>query len=333
MSRPSIKTIAKQVGVSKTTVSFVLNGRGDEKNISPVTQKKIMDCAATHNYRPNYLARSLSLGKSHTIGFIVPDISNPFFGKIIKFVERYAEKKGYSVTIASTDEDTVKEVKVVEGFKSRQIDGLIIAPAAPSVERMKAYQGNGSFPVICFDRIDSHLQKGYVDIDNLEATQELAQVLINKGHKRIAALTLTSHLPNISQRLEGYKKALTQNNLPVDEQLIVEIDYHNKKQDVQSALQLLLTLEEPVTSILFLNNVLAAEGIWTVNKYHKEKLHQLEFASFDNLDLFDYALPKVTSVLQPAELIAEHCVEMLCDEIEHKMHADGITLKSKIIER
>ena len=109
----SLKTIAEQAGVSKTTVSFVLNGRGDEKNISAETQKRIADTAKRLNYRPNHLARSLSLGRSYTIGFIVPDISNPFFGKIARLVEHFAEDKGYSVMVASTDENPLKEQAII----------------------------------------------------------------------------------------------------------------------------------------------------------------------------------------------------------------------------
>ena len=322
----SLKTIAEQAGVSKTTVSFVLNGRGDEKNISAETQKRIADTAKRLNYRPNHLARSLSLGRSYTIGFIVPDISNPFFGKIARLVEHFAEDKGYSVMVASTDENPLKEQAIIESFRNRQIDGVIIAPASnPPV--------NASMPLVSFDRVYGNQSASFVDINNKETAAKLTQLLIDSGNKRIGLVSLTSHLPNISRRIEGYKQALLSNALVFDQALVFEIDVKNKKAGVKEAVSRLLAGDNPVTAVLFLNNVIAAEGIRTVNRYYPECLDTLQFAGFDNLDVFDYVLPKVTSALQPSEDIARSCVEMLVHQIEHKNISKGLCFSTKIIER
>ncbi len=325
----SLKTIAEQAGVSKTTVSFVLNGRGDEKNISADTQKRIVDTAKRLNYRPNHLARSLSVGHSYTIGFIVPDISNPFFGKIARLVEHCAEDKGYSVMVASTGEDPKKEQAIIESFQNRQIDGIIIAPASDFSQETI----NFVLPMVCFDRVYSNQSTSFVDINNKETARELTQQLINSGNKRIGLLTLTSHLPNISQRIDGYKQALITNALEPDQKFIKEIDDINKKEGVKQAIGELLAGDNPVTAILFLNNVIAAEGIWIVNRYYPDQINQLQFASFDNLDVFDYALPRVTSALQPCEAIAHKCVEMLFHQIEHKKSSKGLCFSTKIIKR
>lgn len=326
--KPSLKTIAEQSGVSKTTVSFVLNGRGDEKNISAETQKRILDTARLLNYVPNHLARSLSTGRSYTIGFIVPDISNPFFGKIARLVEAKAEQRGYSVMVASTDEREEKEKKILDTFTNRQIDGVIIAP---STNLSAATLSN--IPLVCFDRIFGDMEVAGVSINNTETSQQLTQSLINNGHRRIALVALTSYLPNIQQRIEGYKQALEINGLTIDPRLVVEVDEHNKKESVIKVMNDLLDSTDAPTGFLFLNNVLAAEAIWTVNKFHTERINQLHFASFDNLDLFDYAQPKVVSALQPGEQIAERCVELLCSQIEENVKKKGFCLSTKIIER
>ncbi len=332
MKKISIKKIADLAGVSKTTVSFVLNGLGDEKNISSKTQKKIIEIAKSHNYQANFIARSLSIGKSFTIGFIVPDISNPFFGKVVKFVEQFAEDKGYSVMVASTGENIQKEKKIIDSFKARQIDGIILATASKNHQQYFNEVNNG-LPTVFFDRIFESTKTSCVDIDNTQSTQLLTQTLIDKGHKTIGLITLTSYLPNITQRINGYKQALSKNSIILNKELIYEVDYKNIRKDVKTAIDNLTSLKQPVTAIVFLNNVLAAEGIWSINTYYPELINTLLFASFDNLDLFDYSRPKVISVLQPAKEIAMNCIEMLHNKIESSEETKRVQLKTKIILR
>jgi LacI family transcriptional regulator len=324
--KPSIKTIAEQTGVSKTTVSFVLNGRGDEKNISAETQKRVMDMARQLNYRPNHLARSLSMGRSYTIGFVVPDISNPFFSKIARLVEHYAEERGYSVMVASTDEKPEKEQVILESFSNRQIDGVIIAPTTELVQTKYA-----TLPLVNFDRHFQDEKEVYVSINNSETAVQLTQALIDKGCQKIGLIGLSSFLPNIKERIGGYEEALRQNKITVDKSLIIDVDKDSIKQDVKKTIQRML--DEEVDGFLFLNNVLTAEGIWVVNKFYPQVKDKIQFASFDNLDVFDYATPTVISALQPGDDIARHCVEMLCQQIENKERSNSVRLSTTIIER
>ncbi|TLX71148.1 LacI family transcriptional regulator [Labilibacter sediminis] len=332
MAKISINKIAELAGVSKTTVSFVLNGRGDEKNISLKTQEKIIGIAKSHNYQANYVARSLSMGKSYTIGFVVPDISNPFYGKIARYIEQYAEEKGYSVMVASTGEDIKKERKILNELKARQIDGVILASASPNASEIKQ-TSSGNLPTVYFDRVFLEQQNLYVDINNSESSSQLTQLLINKGHKRIGLISLSSYLPNIKQRISGYKNTLENEGIELDSELIVDIDLSHKKESIKQALEHLLQMENPATAILFLNNVLAANGIWAINNYYPEQTDKLLFASFDNLDLFDYSKPKVVSALQPNNEIAKHCINMLCKQIDDSEESEGIQLKTTIINR
>jgi LacI family transcriptional regulator len=326
--KPSLKTIAEQSGVSKTTVSFVLNGRGEEKHISADTQKRVLEAARRLNYQPNHLARSLSMGRSFTIGFVVPDISNPFFGKIARLVEAYAEKQGYSVMVASTGERPEKEQSILESFKNRQIDGIILASTSE-----QAMEGTSDMPMVCFDRVFSNKSVNTVDVNNRETACELTEKLISKGHQRIALISLSSHLPNIKARIKGYQEALENNNLVYDKNLVCEIDENEKKTGVNMAMKALLVLKQPPSGFLFLNNVLAAEGIWTMNQDFPELTDSIYFASFDNLDLFDFARPRVISALQPSVEIANESVSMLIHQIEHKTRLEGVCLSTTIIDR
>ncbi|MBK3519122.1 LacI family DNA-binding transcriptional regulator [Carboxylicivirga marina] len=326
--KASIKIIAEQSGVSKTTVSFVLNGRGDEKNISADTQKRVLDTALRLNYQPNHLARSLSTGRSYTIGFVVPDISNPFFSRIARLVEHYAEEKGYSVMMASTDEKPEKEQKIINSFHNRQIDGVIIAPS--SVDMIK---NTPNFPFVTFDRQMPNFRTANITINNEESAYQLTQKLFERGCNRVGVVTLKAFLPNIKQRIDGYKKALQDNKLITDMELIVEANINDIRATIKSGIDTLMNLSRPVNGIFFLNNVLATEGIWVFNRYYPQLLDKVLFASFDNIDVFDYVQPKVISALQPGEEIARNCVNMLIAQIEGKNLQEAICLSTTIIER
>ncbi|TRX65940.1 LacI family DNA-binding transcriptional regulator [Carboxylicivirga sp. M1479] len=325
--KASLKTIAEQSGVSKTTVSFVLNGRGDEKNISSETQKRVLDTARQQNYQPNQLARSLSLGRSFTIGFVVPDIANPFFSKMARLVEQYAEEKGYSVMMASTGEKPEKEQLILESFRNRQVDGIILAPTCQA-----SLQFSKHLPLVSFDRVFKSDDQNFVDINNQETAQKLTESLISRGHKHIALFTISSHLPNIQERIKGYKTALQSNNIEFDEDSIFEIRKEHIKADVNAAIHQLLEAKT-VSSILFLSNVLTSEGIWSVNKNYPNKKENLQFASFDNLELFDFVEPSVISALQPSDEMAKRSVDMLHSQIENNKTVTNHCLSTTIIER
>jgi len=127
MKKVFLKDIAKDLNISKTAVSLVLNDKGDENKISKDTQKRILDYAKKHNYVPNQLARGLSRGKSETIGLIIPNISDTFYSMMAVHIERKAKDLGYIVIFSCTYEDHNKEAELIRSMLNRQVDGLIIA--------------------------------------------------------------------------------------------------------------------------------------------------------------------------------------------------------------
>ncbi|WP_430809917.1 MULTISPECIES: LacI family DNA-binding transcriptional regulator [unclassified Carboxylicivirga] len=324
--KPSIKTIAEHLGVSKTTVSFVLNGRGNEMNISAETQRRVLDTARKLNYVPNHLARSLSMGRSYTLGFVVPDISNPFFGKIARLVEYYAEQRGYSVMVASKDERADKQEAILDAFAKRQIDGVIIAPCAP-------LDKSAMIPTVCFDRLFTDSSPAALTINNTETAFALTENLVKKGCRHIGLLQLSAFLPTIQDRVRGYKEALKKHGMAADASLMQELDGKELKAGVLKAMHHFFSLPHPPDGILFLNNVMTAHALWAVNKYYPLAVDKLHFATFDNLDLFDYAYPRVVSALQPGREIAHDCVELLCKQIEDGKVPVNRCYSSKIIDR
>lgn len=127
MKRPSLKTIADELGISTAAVSIVLSGKNDKGRVSEETSKKIFEKAKEINYMPNTLAKGLRMGSSKTLGLVVADISNVFFGTLALYIQAYAEKEGYAIIIVNTGENFDKMEKMIKLLKARQVDGFIIS--------------------------------------------------------------------------------------------------------------------------------------------------------------------------------------------------------------
>ena len=138
--KTSLKDIAETLKLSKTTISWVLSGKGDEKGISLATQEKVFQCAKQLNYQPNLLARSLNTGISGTIGLIIPDITDSFYSKVARSIEKEAETQGYSLMICSSESEIERENRMIRLFKAKQVDG-IYRRAKKEGLRLKAHVG------------------------------------------------------------------------------------------------------------------------------------------------------------------------------------------------
>lgn len=331
MKKKSIKDIAQDLGVSKTTVSFVLNEKGDEKNISKKTQKLILDYIKEVNYQPNQIAKSLKNGTTNTIGYLVPDISNPFFAKIGRIIEDRLWDMGYHLIIGSTDEKKEKEELLLNMFANRQVDGLIIASCFINSDVLKSLSKQ-NFPMVFFDREDPSVLANYILVENKIPMKEAIQQTIDNGAKRIGLLSITPDVYSLKLRIEGYKQALLDNGLEQDENLLRIVNNNQIKESAQKELEYLI--ERGVDVVVFTNNQIAAIAIWLMNMLYPEKVSEITFVSFDNLDIFDYSMPKVISIAQPIDNIAKQSVDILEEVIRTKESKNiRIELKPKLIKR
>jgi LacI family transcriptional regulator len=165
-----LEDIAKELNVSKTLVSMVINGKGDAYGISKKTQEKVLAKAGEMEYTPNVFARALRTGKSHLIGLLVADISNPFYSNIAKYVEKELAAKGYNLMICSTDENVEREEKLISLFaEQHMIDGLIIATTNTSGEYFKKERLR-NFPIVFIDRYLPDIESNYVVANNYQGS-------------------------------------------------------------------------------------------------------------------------------------------------------------------
>ncbi|PUZ25144.1 LacI family transcriptional regulator [Chitinophaga parva] len=312
----SIKDIAKQAGVSPTTVSFVLNGKGKEKRISETVIKKISKIAAKLKYKPNQLARGLRTGKTKTIGLIVEDIANPFFSTLAKVVEDEADKSGYKVLYSSTEDNLAKAQGLLEVLKYRQVDGYIITPTKGLEKDIETLQETGK-PIILIDRYFPNVATNYVVLDNYQGGFDAATHLVQQGYKHIGIVTTTSSLVQMRDRFNGFEAGLKSLNVPLQKQHIKRMPFDQQRPAFIAEMKKFLQSVPALDAIFFATNYLGIYGIEAIRSLGLQLGRDMGMISFDDHDIFRLNTPSISCVAQPIEEMGAHIVKVLMDEIQN----------------
>jgi LacI family transcriptional regulator len=330
----SLKDIAEKAGVSVTTVSIVLNGRAKDMKISEAMARKILALGEKMNYRPNHFAKGLRTGKTNTIGLIVDDISNYFFGHLANIVEEEADKLGYTVMFCSSENNEGKSRHILNMLVDKHMDGYIIAPTKamlPELEKLVKEKK----PAVLIDRYYQQLDSSYVTIDNVNGSLEAVNYLAKKGYRRIALVTnLTDQLQMI-QRMEGYQQGLNQNHLQLDQQIIKKIPFGLTDEKVVKEIKDFVELNEnKMDAIFFTSNNLGVAGLEALRSIGKRIPDDISVICFDDNDLFRLGMPGISVVSQPIKDIAKKAVEILIQQINQRSTTvEHIVLKTVMIER
>lgn len=316
MKRVSLKDIARELGVSTATVSLVLNGKNTAGRVSSEMSKKILDKAAELHYVPNTLAKGLKMGKSRTIGLIVADVSNLFFGSLALHIQTYAEQKGYSVIIGNTNEQPKAMGDIINFLYARQVEGLIITPTEKSQYLLKRLI-KSKIPFVLVDRSFPELAVSSVLINNYEISYQSTERLIQKGCKRIGLITYKQDHYHINERRRGCEDALKQAGI-YDPDIMKEIRYDFLKSDMQRAIKNLISKQKAIDGIFFTTNSLSINGVKELIKNNINIQKDIQIMCFDENDAF-YILPyAVPFIKQPIKEMAKNATELLIDQIEMK---------------
>ena len=221
-AKATLKQIAKEFEVSISTVSKALS---DSPEISEATKTKIKEYAKLQNYKPNSIAKNLKNQRTNTIGVIIPNILNPFFAKVFSGIEKAALAKGYNVITGISNESHEKEMEVMDMLNNGTIDGFIVS-VAEETQSKKEYQHfkeiiNSGTPIVMFDRVADSIVCDKVIVDDFESAFEATQHLVKLGSKKIALLSTIGNLSVGELRFEGYQKALKENHIKIDSNLLV----------------------------------------------------------------------------------------------------------------
>lgn len=308
----TIKDIAALAGVSKTTVSKIINNKDD--SISKPTRDKVLKIMKEQNYMPNKLAQSLVTKRTKTIGLLIPDIRNPFFTDISRGAEDFARKEGYNIIFCSTDEDYEREAECVSMLCEKMIDGIIFTPSSVTSHEENRYN-DLDIPMVLVDKnIESSNAKGIVKVDNKNGTYEATKHLIKQGHKDI--LYLSGPLKNdiSKERLQGYIRALEKNNLSVKKENIVEGKYR-----YEWAYNFIKNLEEiKCTAICCANDLMAIGAIQALREKKFKIPEDISIVGFDDIETAKLIDPSLTTIRQPAYEMGAKASEILINSLQNK---------------
>ena len=333
-SKATLKQIAKELNVSVSTVSKALN---DSPEISEQTKTKVKEYAKLKNYKPNVIGLNLKNRKTKTIGVIIPNILNSFFAKVFTGIEKVAEEKGYNVLTCISNESLEKEINTLEMLSNGTIDGFIlsISEEAQKSNEFSHFNDiiNEGTPIVMFDRVSDEVNCDKVIVDDFDSSVKATQHLLNLGCKKIALFSAIDNLSVGKLRAKGYFKALENNNIKVNDDIIVltesEDDFDNKSKMLfaQNKIDAIFALDEHTSS--------SAIKLGLKNGYKiPENLSIIGFADGVWSRRFS---PSLSTVSQHGPEIGEEAARLLIERLESKEEVEGsyktTVIKTELRER
>lgn len=323
--------VAEYAGVSVSTVSHVIN---QTRPVSDQLSARVKAAMRELGYQQNRLARSLRRGETNTIGVILPDSANPFFAEVARGIEDNGFEQGYSVIICNSDNNQEKEQFYTSVLFEKQVDGIIFLSTGESTDLISTLQKLQELerPVVIVDRVVPGAYIDSVMTDNTEGGWLATSHLIQLGHRRIGCISGPSALSPSADRLTGYRKALAENDIPVDESLIVGGDFHYQG-GYTNTINLLRSDNAP-SAIFALNDLMAVGAIAAARKMGKRVPEELSVIGFDDIALASYTCPQLTTIAQSKYEMGILATNLLFDRIRNSsLHPRFRTLETSLVIR
>ncbi len=328
----TLRDIAKEVGLSVTTVSRALN---DYPDVSPQTKERIQRAAQEMGYHPNVIARKLQKRRTDTIGFVIPTagprFSDPFFIELITGIGDEATRQEFDLLVSTCAPGDHEAEFYHRLTKGNRVDGLLLVRIRHQDERISRLTAIGT-PFVAFGRSDPPLDYPYVEVDGREGICEITQHLIDLGHRTLAHIAGPSDLMFGSERMQGFKEALVRNNIPVDEDLIVT-GYLTQRSGYE-ATHHLLDRNHPPTAIVASNDLMAIGAMSAAQEGGLIVGQDISITGFDNIPPAAHSHPPLTTIEQPVYDIGVTICRMLCQVIKgEELVERQIVLEPKLVVR
>lgn len=323
--RTSLNDIAKALNVSKATVSFVLNDKGDQFNISKEKQRLIKEKAKELSYVPNFFAKSLRQGETKTVGLVLPDISNLFYAEISKVVQEKLYASGYNTFIVNTNDDVELEKVLMRELIQRSIDGMIIAPSN-NIKELIPILLETHIPVVFTDRPGDE-NADFVGVDNKLEAQKLIKSFSVKPKRLVALAPSPADVSTIQDRIEGTKLACDELGIEFN-----YLDLNDQQMDIDH--QIKTEVDRGADSFVTLNNKCTLPTIAALANAKVSIPNDVRLISFDDSDSFGYMNPPISALRQPIQEIALQSVDRLYSRLkESKNPGEHFILPCEFIAR
>jgi len=309
---PTIRDVARLAGVSKSTVSRVLNG---DPNVAEETRNAVVAAIKEIRYTPNALARGLNTRKTGTIGLIISDITNPFHAEVARGVEDLASDFDSNVILCNTDGRPKKEAAYIDLLVEKRVDGIIFTSVKTDESDMTNLRSR-RIPFVFAGRTLPDVAADSVVVDNILGGFQAANHLLRLGHQRIAYLAGPSHVSASMDRHEGYCQALRRAGIEPDPQLVIEGDF--KQEGGYRAMSALLDRSLGITAVFAANDYMAMGALEAIYERGLRVPEDIAVVGFDDIPFARLHLVQLTTVAQPKYDIGAIAARMLFERIDGK---------------
>jgi LacI family transcriptional regulator len=309
----SITDISRELGISITTISFIINKKA-ENRISKEVIKKVEDYIEKVGYTPNSSAQTLRTGKTKTIVFMAEDISDPFFSAIAKEMEEIAFQNEYRIIYCSTENKKERAMELLNLFKDRQVDAFIITPPEDFEIEMKRLIVEEQQTVMVFDRHYSNFQHHYVVLKNKACARMAVQEFLNCGKRNVAFIGIESELSPLQERLQGYLEAMQASELSP---MVLLLKFDETKTEIgRKKINQFLEKNSRADGILFATNGLAMGGLRVLSCLGTKIPQDISIISFDERDVFELYSPPISVIAQPISDLANELIKGTLEVLE-----------------
>lgn len=323
----TIKDIAKRTGVSHSTVSRALGGNS---LISEATTTRIRKVAREMGYQPSAAARSLKTNQTKVIGVIVNSIDDPFFSEILFGIEDAAQQAGYSLFIAASQYDPIREQNIVQTMMEQRTDGVIICSSSFSADKGRQLLANG-FPVVVVNYKANENFNYSIYHDDVDGSQQLTRHLLALGHTKIAYLGNSKSGRTSLDRLNGFKKEMRKVGVKINPIYVFEVEGSEPELGKES-LRYFMNLSDRPTAIMCFNDMLAIGFLHACRQAGIRVPEDLSVTGFDNITLSAYTSPPLTTLDQPKYSIGNEAAQLLLELLGNKIENQNTTHKEKVLK-
>lgn len=325
---PTMKDIARIAGVSLSTVSHVVNS---SRFVSPEITERVQKVIKELNYKPSLVARSLKMKETNTLGMLVTASNNPFFAEVVRHVEKYCERHHYHLILVNTDGNSESLKKHIERLLLKQVDGLLLMCAEPQDFDPEIMAGI-KLPMVVIDWWQQPLNADIIH-ENSELGGYLAtKALIDAGYSEIAIITGELSKPLTVNRLAGYKRALSDHNLPIHPEWIVESHFHYDG-GIEATAKLLALPNRP-QAIFAMSDSIAIGAYQAIWKAGLRIPQDIAVIGYDNIELAQFLAPPLSTIHQPKARLAKNAIQKLIARIKDpNKEIEVIQLSPELVKR
>ncbi|HBF39032.1 MAG TPA: LacI family transcriptional regulator [Firmicutes bacterium] len=311
MNKITIKEVAEKANVSVSTVSRVLN---NNYPVSDRVREEVLQCMKDLNYQPNGIARSLKNQKTHMIGFVVADISNPFFMQIAKAMESVISNEDNNLVFCSSDGIPHKEQRLLELLNEKRVEAIVVASSDPTGSYIKQLVEQG-MPVVLIDRKIPGINTDVIVEDNFNAAYRLTEYLIKNGHQKIAIINVSLAISVGMERFDGFKEALKHYGLAMSDHYVLQGGF--QRQDACAAVKKMISENENdlPTALFCSNNIMAEGAIIALRELGLKIPDDISLVSFGTKDLLELIDPKLTIAAQNTYALGSKAGQIILERL------------------